>query len=347
MGDNEGTRNSGGGDVVTDGKVSRRMVLGAIAGAGALGSGVSSTASILRDESSFEGLTVSAGSLDIETCWEGGDDCDASLAFSVGPDTEEGSERIEYEIPDDSNAAYVWVRTPCPEDVCGLYEKLKVTITDGTEGEGGEEVASGSLCEVLSDLHSGVALNGGDAVEPGEERWLNVAWELDSPLAEDDTVDAVGFEFFASQARHVGDPEETNPWAGESCDDVDCEGTGECDDNGDGPDWKGISWVGFCADEGIDGDVDFTIDDGTLSIEGDLPDGIHTVLLKQSTDLYVFGDTDAGTYAVGDGEHYPQDRNEFPETDPTRSNSTPCPGECGLKYDIEAVEDYETERMCD
>jgi hypothetical protein len=314
--------------------LSRRQVLKAVAGAGTAGTGVGASTGFLADRESVDEVTVAAGRLNLETCWHDTDDCDQPLSIDVGPHAgDSGTETVEYRLPPDSNPAYVQVRTDCPADACGLYRDLDVTVRDGPPVGPSDEIASGSLCNVLADLHGGVTLAGGEAVDAGTERRLEFEWVLDEKLDEDDTVEGIDVEFRAVQSRNVPDAAAVDQWGGGACD-VTCSAH-DCD--GTGHHGKAISWIGFCGDGKMTDDhFDFEVDGDTLRLH-DAPDSLGTVLLKGGQTLDVFRDPEKATFVIGAGEdRYDQERGFFPETetDRPRSNKLPCPDHGGLRYEI-------------
>jgi hypothetical protein len=67
----------------------------------------------------------------------------------------------------------------------------------------------------------------------------------------------------------------------------------------------------------------------------DAPESLGAVVLKYGTEIRVFGDPGAaGVFTTAEGGTvYQQQGSGFGNTD--RSNPDPCPGVCGLKYEVD------------
>ncbi|WP_267639369.1 hypothetical protein [Haloarchaeobius amylolyticus] len=280
--------------------------------------------------------------------------------------TGSGSARVR--LPDDgtNNVAWLWFRTSCPESPCtdvgdhalaNLYRQLEVRVfydvdCDGeSEGEETVTITEGTLCEVLSELHTGFRLDSDletpDAVEPfepGQEVCIGFEWELVGDICiEGGSRADFRIEFYGEQARHNMAVE--SPWDDECT--VDCEEV--CQECVQG---KGISFVSFCVADGEplqDGDVCFAVtgtnSDGEptridwyltqAAIERGV-DGVDYVVLKTGNgpmptdfameNFYSTTGTE-GSATIHQGE--PAETEQVP--------SSPCKeGHTGIKYDYEA-----------
>ncbi|MCT9096541.1 hypothetical protein [Haloarchaeobius sp. HME9146] len=279
--------------------------------------------------------------------------------------TGSGSARVR--LPDDghNNVAWLWFRTSCPESPCtqvgdyslaNLYRALDLRVfydvdCDG-EPEEGETVtiAEGTLCEVLSELHSGVRLDSDlssadeiDSFTPGQEVCIGFEWELTADICiEGGSEASFSLEFYAEQARHNMAME--SPWDDECtvrCDEV-------CQDCVQG---KGISFVAFCVEDGEplqDGDVCFGVT-GTNS-EGE-PTRLAWYLTQAAQDRGVDG-VDYTVLKTGNGpmptdfaienfysnsgvEGYVTIHEGTPGTGDQLPQSPCKDGHTGIKYDYE------------
>jgi hypothetical protein len=244
--------------------LTRRELLASTTAAGAVGLGAASTGAVLSDVSSFDNNTMAAGKVDLALCWQrdGDETCQPSAGETLRLDIgslsagDSGSGCIRLELPDEgeANPAWVWGKTACPIDACGLYDALKLDLWYDLDGDGerddgeppvvvdGTELTDVSLCRLTKLLANGVLFDGTPtddepaAIQPGTDRCIGVAWRVEGgfcPPAEA----ALDFQFYAEQHRH--NPEPTVPWDPVDCE-VDC--TQECDD------CYPASFVAFCLD---------------------------------------------------------------------------------------------------
>ena len=261
----------------TNAGLSRRAVLsgmGAVGVAGALGG--AGTFAFVRD-TERAGARVEAGVLDLELCWTEDEDCETgsdlvTVPISVAEVGDGGSATIRYQLPDDgrNNPGYVWFRTSCPVDACGLERAVEARLyrDDDCDGEfdRGELIEEGRLCDVLKRLNDGVHLDGdgetdGDQpLAPGETRCFGIEWELVDPLCGEDELE-VSFQFRAEQARHTTEP--VSPWEGAVCD-VDCDDTDDCTQC---LDLGGISFVAFCGAGLTPSDIDMRV--SAVNVDGE------------------------------------------------------------------------------
>jgi len=341
-----------------DPAVSRRTLLYGLATAGiGAGTGAVTGASVF-DAEAFTGNLYSTGEVDIEACWE-----DAGASSPCTPDDgsgtrvdlgtvsaagDGGSGLVRVRLPgnDANNPAFTWFRTSCPGDADGLERDLCVRIwrdenCNATRDQGEPVLASGTLCEVLDTLNSGVLLDGdpatsdADSLEPGEEACLGVEWVLESDTI-DEPVD-IDFEFHATQSRHT-DPQNQNPWPGAGCD-VTC--PDRCNPGG-------ISFVTLCGSgltEGNtsvetatdeDGDL-ITNDEGEpIAVEWSADEPVKYVVFKNGNGktgnnhaMFTF-DVDGVTSGTA------RVNTVFDEPDSGGHPSNPCPGgSSGVKYEYE------------
>lgn len=251
------------------GNLSRRAVLsgmGAVGIAGAVG-GFGTLAYVKDTERA--GGRIEAGVVDLELCWTEDGDCElgndlVTVPITVADVGDGGSATIRYELPDDgrNNPGYVWFRTSCPVDACGLERAVEARLyrDDDCDGifDSGELIEEGRLCDVLRRLTDGVlvdgdpATDGGDPLQPGETRCFGIEWELVEPLCGEDELE-VSFQFRAEQARHTTDP--VSPWEGATCE-VDCDDTADCVQC---LELGGISFVAFCGADLSPSDIEMRV----------------------------------------------------------------------------------------
>lgn len=319
-------------------ELKRRDVLGAMSVAGSAGAIFGSgTAAAFADRESFVNNLLSAGQLDLEVDWSvdggpsGSSEGDTAIALSLDEGDDSGVARFDVSLPENgpNNPAYAWLRLSCPFP-SELLDDLAVELRYDCQGPDAT-IASGSLGEVADTLRNGVLLDGDcDAtadpgsqacLQPGEPLGLALEWALDSGFqgtAESDlTLSLAG-----RQCRNQDGS--TNPFAGSHPD--------PCPELEDGP---AISWVAFCAASGetIDtAELDFSVDGDTLTLTS-APATLESVVLKYATEIRVFDSPGtSGTFSTtSGGETYAQQGSGFDGTD--RTNSTPCPGTCGVKYE--------------
>ncbi|WP_436923961.1 hypothetical protein [Halosimplex amylolyticum] len=303
-----------------DASLSRRSVLAGITSVGAASAIGAGTGALFRTDARTS-ASFASGSLDLRAAWtDGGTSVDLGTVEAVG---DGGRKRVALSIPASDNPAYVWFRTTCRR-CSDAEEHLDVSISIETETGGTTTIDRDRLGVLRDRLGTGTRLPG--LLSPGETRWLVVEWELREPLQSDGEVD-FDLDFFAVQARNVEDSDDHGPaWV---CPPGSCAGSG--------PAVSDVSWVGFCADSGaaIEAeDFEFTVDGPVLDLT-EAPAELGSVLLKYGTRLDVFRDPPfQGSFAAGTAdETYAQQGAGFSGTG--RSNPTPCPGRCGLKYDVD------------
>ncbi len=316
--------------------LTRRKLLAGVAAAG--GSGATAgvgTASLFNERGLFGENTIAAGALDMEVTLGGSTSPSESaikIDFSEAP--RQGSKDITIGLPPgENNPAYLWVgAVSCPDGgAIGHALTLTLRYRDCGTGNDGDLIGTGdSLEEFASDLVKGVPLDASQTggSHPGEQSCLTpdseICLRLDWALAEDYSGDEsvpLEFEFVGRQCRHADGTDNPFDEAPQSCD----------DDSIDG-----LSWFAFCPSAGNTLDhsqFSFTIDDHTVDLQ-DGPATLETVVLKHSTELWVFDDPDPqGEFTTLGESDYDQLANSFPPSE--RSNSCPClNGNLGLKYDI-------------
>lgn len=322
---------------------------------------------LLSDVELFGGNTLAAGVMDMEVTGDGGWSSEGTAEIEIDFSNQtEGDEPLTVDLPDtdgSQNPAYLWVGATCPStgDSEGgeLSSALSATLSY-VDCSYDCEIASGStLVDFANALRHGVPLDGrgnpgGHAcLQPNDPLNLNLHWELDEDFRGSGSI-TIELLFVGRQCRHNDGTE--IPFS---------QDTGECErlDRG-----KDISWVAFCAetDETLSIErSDFSVDGDTLVIEN-APTHLETVVLKYSTKIRVFeydGTTD--TFRTnGGGDVYSQNTgdnmdngngnngngnngngSDFLETE--RSNSTPCPGTCGVKFEVEDNGLVEDSKGCD
>lgn len=343
--------------------LSRRAVLsgmGAVGLAGAFG-GFGTLAFVGDRERA--GARIEAGVLDLELCWTEDGDCETGSDLVTVPITvaevgDGGSATIRYQLPDDgrNNPGYVWFRTSCAVDACGLERAVEARLYRDIDCDGafdsGELIEEGRLCDVLGRLHDGVLLDGDTATDgdqplaPGETRCFGIEWELVEPLCESDELE-VSFQFRAEQARHVATP--VSPWEGARCA-VDCDDTADCTEC---LDLGGISFVAFCGPNLVPEDLTLTVS----AVNGDgEPVGFDWVSATRVDSVVMklgngYGGAKKGPSTGGEFAMYefggPVDIEDFG----TGSRGSilsgegtlvidgepwnPCPGSGGVKYEID------------
>ena len=308
--------------------LSRRKLLLAVATAGAAASTGSGTAALMHDSEAVSS-SVAAGLLDLDTDPSWGNDAGTG-PFGGGTASQGDSGRETVTLSVSDNPSYLWFRTRCA--TCTRAEEV-LFVRFGTDTDGDGTVDQWltddylSLRDARERFGEGVNIGELDATETWE---FVVEWELREAIQEDSDV-GFDFGFYAAQSRHVMNTDSVAPnW---ECPD-------ECDDTGDpGGDpsdsLSAISWVAFCSSTPVnEDDIQFTLNDnGRMLVFDTLPVEIDAILLKYGTRLDVF-DTPQSSVTVGEGTTYTQQGNSFPETSPTRSNATPCPGSYGCKYEF-------------
>jgi hypothetical protein len=291
-------------------------------------------------------LTAGVLDLDSNPSWGNGDSTDGSAPGSISGD--EGRETVTVSVS--GNPSYVWFRTQCKQ-CTSAEETLQVRFgldfdVDGSVDEwlpgfeGGDYL---SLRAARERLGGGVQLG---ELAP-EDTWeLVVEWTTDGPVTSELDV-TFDFDFYATQTRHVMNTGAVAPdW---DCPDVACEPPG-----GEEPPSgvKEISFVALCSPDDVspsDVTLEFS-DDGTAvtitDVAGDVT--IEEVLLKYGLQLDVFAyDAERDWYATGSAQNSFTQKpglngagnqggggDTYPNTDPVRSNSDPCPEHNWIKYDV-------------
>lgn len=332
--------------------LTRRQVLFGLGVAGVGASTGIGTAGVLTADQRLE-ATIGAGIIDLETEW-------LPSGEPITTDEDEGTEAVRFWLPHqegNNNPAYVWVRTRCPVEanVPDLSISVFLETTDAEylllEGVTYEE-----LLAAFGDgrfLH----LVDGDILDPLEPRpadaadvegmWgLRFEWTVTGAVTETGEID-LGLQFHAAQARNVAvttaGPDYDPGW--------------ECTDDSDS---EGFSFAAFGANDPLVG-ADFeTLEristdgsDGEFAVDYELTDDapdIQEVAIKNATTLYVFDDPDSRADTIDmhgtDGDSYSQDGNKYPDSDPLRTNSDPCPAFCGtFKFEPEGAN--ETNNGCE
>lgn len=336
-------------------RISRRKVLGAV-GASALAGAVAAddTAGLLADRTRT-GAALSAGVLDLATCWaDDTGDCRADRSVDLGTvesTGDGGAATLRFRLSGAGDTpAFVWIRTDCPAGECGLERALSVTVRrdpgcdgsaadDSRDGGGRDVLASGPLCEVLDALGEGHLLDadpgrpGVEPFDPGTERCLRIEWKLRDPLCGDETT-TLAFEQFAQQARDDAAP--SNPWPDRDCGD-DCRTPVDC------LCVPGVDRAAFCAESPVAAD-DVELDWATntegeparIAWESAVP--LDAVVLHYEArngpyvETYRVADATAGTATVGEGDV----RTPAADAD-GRSPSVPCPdGQGGVAFEYDA-----------
>ena len=306
--------------------LSRRKLLWALTTVGAAASTGGGAAALFRDSETFGESTVSAGVVDLEAEPSWGND-DSLGTISTG---ESGSREVRLTLVD--NPSYVWFRTECKQCL-DIEDALYIRYGVDTDGDGQIDTAITdgyiTLGEARERFGTGQFIG---TFDPDAEWFLVAEWELREWV--EDTDVSLSFDFYATQTRHVSDPDDIGlPW---SC--VDCGDStgGPSDDNG----VSGISWVAFCGDSAFD--TDFTpqlTDEGrTLLLDTDaytIPGAVNTIAIKygQTIEVFTYDDQDSFTIAQGDGDTSSRVTGDtYANTD--RSSSNFCAGEGGCKYDF-------------
>lgn len=274
-------------------RVSRRTILsglGTIGGLGAIGGGAlavafdgdetSTTTEVspssrsgpasggfwdLESWGSLEPNVVQAGELDLTTCLEQpGETCDPnadSASLSLDDLSNGGTQQATLRCALSDNPAWLWLRTSCPEDGCGLERGIELTVWYDEQCDGvvdsGRVIASGRLCDVLTTLREGVLLDRDPTTEepaplqPGDTCCLGFEFSIVDPCITGDSL-TIDVDLFAEQWRH--DPDPTRPPGWEDDCSVDC--TEDCPPC----EFQEISFVAFCIEDGTiaPGDVRFT-----------------------------------------------------------------------------------------
>lgn len=308
---------------------------------------------------------LESGDLNLRTCWEDPSaDCtpaDGGSSLEVGPVEagDGGSATLRCAL--DGNPAWLWLRTNCPDDTCGLYRGTRITLwydedCDGTLDDdesplvvGDTPVENLRLCDALSLLRGGLLLDadpsttGADPLSPGENCCLGVEWHVEPHCVDDDEADLT-IDLLARQRRHRPTP--SNPWPSPYCEvscDYDC---APCD-------FQGLSFVAFCIEPPgkiEEGDVRFR---PTYDVEGD-PFRVDwesdvqlawIVLFYGTADGKFFenfevaqGQT-SGTAEAGAGDERLEwyDSGTSPADENGQTPTSPCPdgADCGVRFNFD------------
>jgi len=309
--------------------LSRRKLLLAVATTGAAASTGSGAAAMFHDsETTTSAMT--AGTLDLELGpWTSDSAGPSPFEDGTVSNGDSGRERRELSISD--NPGYLWFRTACACDPATPVEEalfLRFGVDEDGDGTVDRWLTDDhlSLREAREQFGEGVSI--GEL--PATATWQFVVdWKVEENIADETTVE-FDFVFYATQSRHVMNVDSVAPdW------ECDCDGTG----GGEGGEESlpGISWVAFCASKPFsEGDVEFSRseDERTLTLTS-VPDAVGTIALKYGPYLDVFTDLTESTFTVGTGGMYEAQGTQYPGTDPTRSNSVPCPESYGCKYEFD------------
>ncbi|WP_135661987.1 hypothetical protein [Halorhabdus rudnickae] len=328
-----------------DRQVSRRQILAGIGTVGASGVtlGLGSSA-LLNDDQLTPSNTLAAGVLDLQIETESGTHSrgSAMIDIDLSADDRNGSERLSLSLPATSNPAYVWGTTSCLDDALASALAVTLSYVDCDSGEPQTVVASGdTFDEFAAALAGGLAIDGDprttgrSCLGTDDRLCLELSWTLAETFS-GEIASGFALEFVGQQCRSNDGRSSPFVSTGGSC--------GESEGPG-----RDISWVSFCAAEGetlrSDG-LDFEVDGDTLHLI-DAPSSLETVLLKYGTELRVFEDPTGSIFrTTTGGRTYAHDGSTFPGTTPPRSTSTPCPGTCGLKYEIEDGEATLDDKGC-
>jgi len=313
---------------VTDGRsLSRRKLLWAVATVGAAASTGSGAAAVLSDSEGGLRGDVTAGVVDLTTDPEWGN-ADSLGTISKG---DSGSRSIDVSVTSNSNPAYVWFRTDCKQ--CESIEgSLYVRYGLDTDGDGviDRDLSGGyiPLRDAREQFGEGFHLG---TLSPDDEWALIAEWELRDHV-EDSTL-PLTFDFYATQRRHVENPDQVrlpSHWSCEEC---------VVPQSEDGL----ISWVAFCGSEALE--TDFTPQrtqqnepGDTLLLDTDaytIPEFVTTIAIKYAQTIEVFDYTGQDSVTVDIGERTTHEHlggNNYENTD--RSSSNFCDGQAGCKYDF-------------
>jgi hypothetical protein len=265
--------------------------------------------------------SATAGTLDLDAEPSWGNDS-GSGSFGTASEGDSGTETVELSVSD--NPSYVWFRTGCAR-CTPVEDALFVRFGIDTDRDGTVDRWLDNDYQSLRTARErfGEGTNLGEIDESDTWEFV-VEWELRDGVAEDTNVD-FDFGFYATQSRHVSNTDAIAP-------DWECGGT--CND--DRPSVSAISWVAFCSSQTLsEDDFEFSrSDDGRTLVFERLPDTVDTLLIKYGTSLDVFEDPRRTTITAGSGATFTQVTNEFPGTDPLRSNSVPCPNSNGCTYEF-------------
>lgn len=214
-------------------ELSRRKILAGMAAVGASGATLGAgSGALLTDAELIAGTTLSAGGLDLVVSGDGwtSDGTTAQLSFDLGE--EAGSETITVSLPTESNPAYVWVGSICPEN--GDDDLAEAIQIDLSYPDGDSITGWMSLADFQDRLAEGIVLDGDEdastepgeqtCVETGEDLELTLSWELNT---EDLHPQERGYQeidftmtFAGYQCRDTDGT--ANPFAGQDCEEPGC-----------------------------------------------------------------------------------------------------------------------------
>jgi len=207
-----------------------------------------------------------AGELDLTTCWEQpGETCDpttdtSTLTLDTLSNGEIQQATLRCALSD--NPAWLWLRTSCPADGCGLERGIDLTVWYDKQCDGsvdsGQVIASGRLCDVLTTLREGVLLDRDlsseepDPLRPGDTCCLGFEFSVGDLCVVDEDSLTIDIDLYAEQRRHQPDPTRPAGW-GDDC-------TVDCGTDCPSCEYQGISFVAFCIEDGriSPGDISFT-----------------------------------------------------------------------------------------
>lgn len=302
--------------------LSRRKLLWAVATTGAAASTGGGAVAVMHDRD-IVSSSVAAGMLDLDTEPSWGNDS-GSGSFGTASEGDSGTETVTLSVSD--NPSYIWFGPKCPQ-CTPVEEALFVRFGVDTDGDGTVDrwLSDDFLSLRTARDQFGEGANLGE-IDPTETWQFVVEWELRESVRDDTNV-GFDFSFHATQSRHVMNTDAVAPdW---ECDG--CTGT----DNGSESSLPTISWVAFCSSQQLSkDDFEFSRSDDERTLVFDtLPDAVDTILLKYGSNLDVFENAPQ-TVTAGSGTTHTQRGNSYPGTEPMRSNSTPCPGSYGCKYEF-------------
>ncbi|NGM70737.1 hypothetical protein G6M89_17280 [Natronolimnobius sp. AArcel1] len=186
----------------------RRQLLGAVAGAGALGATAGVTAARLA-HSERNSATIQAGEVSVEIDCSRCNSTDDELTVSFS-DIEPGDRDSEtFSLTLDGNPSHLWLKTACPSTVDPLADALEVSVVFVRNGEETQlfptDGDSGSLSALRRTFSGGVHLD--DQSEDtcfSADDDLSLELEYELPADAEWTVNAqadFSFRLFAQQCR--------------------------------------------------------------------------------------------------------------------------------------------------
>lgn len=316
-------------------KLSRRKVLSAIAAAGSTGAVLGSgTAAKFHDTEELTTNTLAAGVVDMAVTWEtdNGDSGSSlggtALPITITDETVNGNPDVVVDLTvslpgAENNPVYPWLQLSCPEQ-SRLAGDLHVTLSY----RGGDEIESGSLFEVASELRSGIPLSpNGTNLDANQRDCLESDGTVDLVLTVDLPETYAGreslsleFHVHATQCRHNDGT--TSPYP-----DFD----GKCPEPPTDSDKKGISFIGFCSSNNPEPElvsVNSTTDTGQpVSVDWETGTDVRAVVIKAGRYLTIYDYSDematSGTATPNDNDaaaYISTDDDAYKKGD----ESTPC-----------------------